>query len=372
MAASTPIPVAHIDDGREWRGGQRQVLLLVQGLAARGLRQWVLTPAGSPLAVRLRDFPGLVEYDGRLGPALRKLLRVAPIRIIHTHRSGAHRKALAVHRQLRRIVSRDRWPLFVTTRRVDFALKRNPISRRVYLDPHQHYIAISSGVREMLIRGGVESERIDIVHSGIPPLDAGSVIPRHEVRGELGLSSEQIAIGNVGALTDHKGQRYLIEAAPEVLRAFPEVRFFIFGEGELRQKLEGLIERLQLADRVRLCGHVPEVSARLSGLDVYAHPSHLEGLGTAILDAMLAGLPVVAARTGGVPDVVIDGETGLLAPPGDAGAFARRLMDLLRMTQAERDAMADRGRRHARTHFSADAMVEGTFAVYRKLLDRSG
>lgn len=372
MTSSMPISVAHIDDGREWRGGQRQVLLLVEGLASRGHRQWVLTPEGSPLADRLRDRPDvtLIEIPGGMRKTIRHLLNTERVDILHGHRGSAHRKGLKAVRKVRRQGRVDPVPRLVTTRRVDFAIKRNPLSRRNYLDPDQHYIAISTGVRDVLTQGGVDPSRIDIVHSGIPPLDRDAVIPREEVRRELGLAPGEIAIGNVGALTDHKGQQYLIEAAPIVLRTFPHARFFIFGEGELREELQRQIERLGLTGRLRLCGYVPEISARLSGLDVYVHPSHLEGLGTAILDAMLAGLPVVAARTGGVPDVVIDGETGLLAPPRDAAALAARLIDLMEKTQAEREALADRGRRHAETHFSADAMVEGTIAVYRSLLNQ--
>lgn len=373
MSPGSPsISIAHVDDGREWRGGQRQVLLLIKGLAERGHRQWVLTPHGSPLVERLREVANVtvIPYRERTRKAISRLLKSERVDILHGHRSGAHKKALRAVRNLRKRGRVDPLPRLVTTRRVDFPIKRNPISRRNYLDPNQHYIAISSGVRDVLIEGGVDPSRIDVVHSGLPPLDSASVTPREEMRRELGLEDDQIAIGNVGALTDHKGQRYLIEAAPAVLEAFPHARLFIFGEGELREDLQRLIDRLHLAGVIQLCGYVPEANTRLSGFDVYAHPSHLEGLGTAILDAMLAGLPVVAAKTGGVPDVVIDGETGLLAPPHDAAAFALRLIDMLGMTRPERDALARRGRELAETEFSADAMVDGTLAVYRKLLDQ--
>lgn len=359
----------HIDDGHEWRGGQHQVFLLVTGLASRGVAQRVLTPRDSPLAQRLRTLGEvLVEYDGGLVPALVALASEFRPGILHAHRASAHRDALRVHRKLRRTLGAPSAPALLSTRRVDFAIKRNPFSRSKYRDPHQHYIAISRGVRDVLVRGGVHPELVDVVHSGVPPLDPASIVPRDVMRTQLGLEADEIAVGNVGALTDHKGQRFLLEAAPKVLIPFPMVRFLIFGEGELQRDLETLIHRLGLQGRARLLGHVPDARHKLGGLDVYAHPSHLEGLGTSILDAMLAGLPVVAASAGGITDVIKDGETGLLAPPRDAGAFARRLLDLLRMSPGERAALAERGRAYAATAFSADAMVEGTLAVYRKIV----
>lgn len=367
---SVPLKVVHLDDGREWRGGQQQVLLLMTGLHARGVRQWLLTPRSSPLAERLRAAPPgeIVEYDGSLRRPLKELILRERIDIVHAHRGSAHRKAVGLHRRLSRLRPDSAPPRVVSTRRVDFAVKRNFLSRRTYRYPCQHYIAISTGVRDVLVRGGVDSSRIDVVHSGVAPLVARAAANRDALRDELGLQPGEIAVGNVGALTDHKGQRYLIEAAPAVLRAFPQSRFFILGEGELRGDLERRIERLGLGGRVVLVGYVPQARERLGAFDVYVHPSHLEGLGTAILDAMLAGLPVVATGTGGIPDVVVEGETGLLVPPRDADALARRLIELLGMKEEERRAMADRGRLCAETRFSADAMVEGTLAVYRKLM----
>jgi glycosyltransferase involved in cell wall biosynthesis len=369
--AEAALRVSHIDDGREWRGGQHQVFQLVIGLALRGVRQWVVTPRDSPLAEHMRNpipLKTLVEYEKGLKSTLFRLCRDARPQILHAHRGSAHRRALGVHRRLRRSEAPGNLPRLVTTRRVDFPVKSNPFSRRNYRDPGQHYIAISAGVRNVLLAGGVDPSRIDVVHSGVPPIDPELCSARESLRKEWGVAANEIVIGSVGALTDHKGQRYLIEAAPAVLEAFPHARILIFGEGELHRELQGRIDRLGLGERVRLGGYLPDARLKLGGFDVYAHPSHLEGLGTAILDAMLTNLPVVAAAAGGIPDVVNDGETGLLAPPRDAAAFARRLIDLLSMPCEDRAAMVARARARVETEFSADAMVEGTLAVYRKLV----
>jgi glycosyltransferase involved in cell wall biosynthesis len=366
--------VIHIDDGCEWRGGQHQVLQLVAGLDSRGVRQWILTPRESPLALRLREAaPGstLIEYDKGLKGTLYDLCRAERPHVLHAHRGSAHRRALGVHRRLRRTVSADQLPRLVSTRRVDFPVKANPFSRRNYRDPQQHYIAISGGVRDVLIAGGVDPERIDVVHSGVPAIDPASCPSREALRREWGVGADEILIGSVGALTDHKGHRYLIEAAPTILASFPNVRVLIFGEGELHRDLQSRIDRLGLRDRVRLGGYLPEARFKLGGFDIYAHPSHLEGLGTAILDAMLAGLPVVATAAGGIPDIVIDGETGLLAPARDASGFSRRLIELLQMPEKDRAAMIARAHERVETGFSATAMVEGTLAVYLKLISVS-
>ena len=116
-----------------------------------------------------------------------------------------------------------------------------------------------------------------------------------------------------------------------------------------------------------LHGHVEEARIKLSGFDLFVSSSHLEGLGTAIPDAMLAGLPVVAAAAGGVPEVVIDGKTGRLVPPRDAGALAEAIVGALRDPEGSR-RMRDAARVWVGSEFSAQSMAEGTLAVYRKVL----
>ena len=136
-------------------------------------------------------------------------------------------------------------------------------------------------------------------------------------------------VGNVAALVPHKGQRYLIEAAHLVVREIPDARFVILGEGELREHLERLVHEHNLEKHVLLPGFRTDVLGCIKGFDVFAMSSVTEGLGTSLLDAMACATPIVATRTGGIPEIVEDGVNGLLVPPRDAPALARAIVRLL-------------------------------------------
>ena len=366
--------VLHLDDGREWRGGQHQVLLLMLELAAMRVPQRLLTPQGSPLGARARErgievdtvrFRG--ELDWSSARQIADIAREFDANLLHAHTAHAHTHGLRARRSLGDGVR------LVTTRRVDFPVARGGIggyfSRRKYLAEDQFYIAISEGVREVLQAGGVAPGRISVVHSGVPAIPADQAWARERVRELLGIPSEQVAIVAVGALTDHKGHRWLIEAMPAVTRSVPHAVLHILGDGELRADLERQLADLKLEAAVRLHGNVEDARLKLAGFDLHVSSSHMEGLGTANIDAMLAGLPVVAAAAGGVTDLVNDGRTGRLVPPRDPQALAGAIIAAL--TEAdETRRMAQAAQRHVVEHFSARSMAEGTLAVYRRLLAR--
>lgn len=365
--------VIHLDDGREWRGGQHQVSLLIDALARRGVAQMLAAPPGSPLMkwadarsdVAQFHLDSWGELDLGAGRALARTAMMYRANILHAHTAHAHAIALAAHKKLG---PPEGAPRLLVTRRVDFPVGRGFFSARKYRYPHQRFIAISRGVRDVLIKGGVDAERIEIVASGVPPIPAERALSREASRREFGIGEGETAIVNVGALVDHKGHRFLIEAAAEVARKNPSARFWILGEGDLRGELEKLIEARGLKGIVQLAGHVADARLKLAGFDHYASSSHLEGLGTSILDAMLAGLPVVAAAAGGVPDIVEHGKTGRLAPPADAAALAAEIIASIESPADERARLIGSARANVEARFSAESMAEGNLAAYRRML----
>ena len=178
-------------------------------------------------------------------------------------------------------------------------------------------------------------------------------------------------IGHVGHFADHKGHRYLVEAVPAILRRFPDIKVVLVGEGELRSEVEAQVNRLGIVKSVIFTGFRTDISSILASFDLFVLPSHLEGLCTSVMDAMAVGLPVVATRTGGVPEVVEDGETGLLVPPRDPDALADGVLRMLN-DPGLRYRMGQAGRRRVLDHFSADAMVEGTENIYYEILKKKG
>lgn len=360
--------IVHIDDGHGWRGGQHQVFLLLRELASLGLKQLLVTQPGSPLQRRAATLPIQIaekrmrgEWDLFASAAIAREARAFGATLLHAHTGHAHTLGL-------RAARRSGLPL-VVTRRVDFAIRAGFFSRRKYTAEGQHFIAISQAVRTVLQQGGVAPGAISLVHSGVPPIDSAAAWSRERVRSELGIAPDEIALLNLGALTDHKGQRYLIDAAPGVLGALPAARIHVVGEGELREALATRIAELGLQDRVRLHGHLPDARLKLAGFDLFVSSSHLEGLGTVILDAMLAGLPVVAAAAGGVVDAVREGETGWLAPNRDAQGLAAAIIRAWRDVQSGAGATRiERARAQVQHEFSAPAMARGTWRVYQQIL----
>jgi len=359
--------VLHVDTGRTWRGGQRQVFLLHRGLRERGVDSLLVCSAGGVLHDRARA-AGLPtrgmglrgEWDLVSAWRISRLARRWGAGVLHAHSSHAHTLAL-----LARVLGASA-PV-VVTRRVDFVPRPHPFNRWKY-GRADRIVAISRAVEGILRELGVAPDRIRRIPSGVEP---HPVAPGdgQRFRRELGVAPDEILVGNVGHLVDHKGQRYLVDAVPRVVEAEPRARFVIVGEGELEGDLRAQAERLGLGDRLVFAGLRTDIGGVLDGLDVFVMSSHLEGLGTSVIDAMLAEKPVVAAAAGGIPDILRDGVDGVLVPPRDPEALARGILRVLG-DPADAARMARAGRKRAASEFGVDRMVDRYVALYRGLTGR--
>jgi glycosyltransferase involved in cell wall biosynthesis len=250
----------------------------------------------------------------------------------------------------------------VATRRTDFGLRSWP-SRLKYRRADR-VIAVSRAIAAVVAGSGVDAERIRVVYEGVPdraPAPGGA-----EALRALGVPPGSPVVGNVAALADHKDHATLIAAADIVRATRPDVRFVIAGEGALRPVLEAQVESLGLRTHVLFAGFRNDLDALLPAFTVFCLSSHMEGLGTSLLDAMAFGLPVVATAAGGIPEAVADGVTGRLVPPRDPKALADALLDVLGHP-ALRRGYGVAGRERFVSHFSARRMVDETLAVYAEL-----
>jgi glycosyltransferase involved in cell wall biosynthesis len=352
-----------IDTARTWRGGQNQVLLTTQGLAARGHRVVVVAhPEGElrrrlPAGIEIVPLAPRNEVDLPAAWRLSRLIRELRPDIVHAH--DAH--GVAVAATALSMAPPAPAPPLIAARRVDFRLGGSSFSRW----KHQRvtrFVAASEAIRALLVKDGIEPDRVVTVHEGID-VDRVAAAEPIDVRAEYWFPPHSSIVGNIAALVPHKGQKFLVDAAATVVREIPEARFLIIGEGELRSVIEHHIRQAHLAKHVVLTGFRPDVLRVLKGLDLFVMSSVTEGLGTSLLDAMAAGRPVVATRTGGIPEVVADGETGVLVPPRDAEALASAIVGLLRDPDRRRQ-FAAAGLARVRERFSADRMVDQTLAVY--------
>jgi len=369
VSSVTSIRVLHVDSERPWRGGERQVLELIRRQRAAGDLPELAAPGDSALAARARaeDFPvhpvpmrGTWDLGSVL--ALASLHRSRKPDIVHWHAARAH--ALGAMAALL-----EPGPRRVLSRRVDFRVRRSPGSRLLYALPIDAILAISAGVRDALVESGVPAAHIRVVPSGIDLAPFDRPFDREASRRKLGLEPDVILVLQAAALAPHKSQTDLLQAARIVTAARPDVRFWIAGEGPLRAPLEAERQNLGLGDRVQFLGFREDVVDLLGSADLFCVSSYLEGLGTSTLDAMAAGLPVVATRVGGIPEIVADGETGLLVPPRSPEALAGAILALAG-DPVRRTAMGARGREMARD-FTADRTAERTRAAYLEILGRS-
>jgi glycosyltransferase involved in cell wall biosynthesis len=188
---------------------------------------------------------------------------------------------------------------------------------------------------------------------------------------EWKIRSHTPVIGTLARLHEQKGHSYLLDAVAQLRREIPDVKALVVGDGELRPSLEQRTQALRLSDSVIFTGTRRDVPEILALLDVFVLPSLWEGLPIALLEAMAAGLPVVATRVGGVPEVVVDGETGLLVPPRDPDALSEAILTLLQDPDL-RQKMGQAGQERVREYFSVERMVEETEALYERLLAEKG
>ncbi len=356
----------HIDTARTWRGGQNQVLLTVLGLRALGHRAMLVAHPDGQLLQRAKEGLDLLPLTPRLEMDLNAAWRLSRVvrqlkpDILHAH--DPHAVAMAgLALSMSTALAK---PPLVASRRVDFHLRGTSLSRWKYRQV-DCFICASTAIRSMLIADGVPEMRAVVIHEGVD-IDHIDAAPPANLHEDLFLPHLAPIVGNVAALVPHKGQRHLIEAALRVLPQVPDARFVIAGEGELRATLEHQIREHRLEKHVLLAGFRPDVLSVHKAFDIFVMSSLTEGLGTSLIDAMACGKPIVATTAGGIPEVVTDGETGILVPPRDPARMAEAIAALLK-DEPLRRRLGEAGRRRAVTHFSAERMVKETLRLYRRV-----
>jgi glycosyltransferase involved in cell wall biosynthesis len=355
--------IVHLVIGADLAGGQKVALQLARAARDRGDAVSFVAPEGGSFvdAARAEGFPVAVVD-------VRRTLRVGGVaRLVrHLRRERAdvlHTHALSAANTLSRVAAR---------------LAHVPVISHLHIENHFRpataralraldnatarlcaaLVAVSEDTKRAYERQGYPRGRIEVVYNGVE-LPPNSVPARNDTP----------LIGEIARLCDVKGQRELIAALAEL----PDARLVLAGVdleqgGAFQIELEREAEQLSVRERVEFAGFHHDVPALLDELDIVALPSWTEGLPLTVLEAMAHARPVVATSVGGTPEVVVDGETGLLVPPRDSTALAaaiRRLLDDRELAQR----LGDAGRRRVEEHFSLAAMNERILALYDEVAE---
>ena len=366
--------VVHL--AQDWRVGglERVAATLVLGLRARRVEveAWGLSGGGPVLeslaqaGVTTRVFRLEVYLSPLAIASVARALRVAAASIVHTHAlpAGVLGRLAALVAGARRV---HHWH---TMRRLRgwTALKERLLNACT-----DKIVCCADAVRRGLVDGGwASADRCSVVYNGVPAAEFDAPLQqRASVRERWGLTERGLAIGTIASLVPEKGHRVLLDGIPGVLARYPSAVFVWAGEGRQAAELRREVAARGLDGAVRFLGHVDDVPALLSALDLVVLPStEREGFPLALTEAAMAGRPAIASRLGGIPEIIEDRRTGLLVPPRDAPALAGAIVELL--SDAElRNRLGEAARMRARERFTSEAMVDQVLAIYRAVLGPS-
>lgn len=363
--------ILHISSPKTWRGGEQQIAWLMEELRAKNIEQTLLCPEGSVMQQYALNndfsahfFKKTISIDPFVARKLKQICINEGVDLIHIHDSHAHTFAWLAARFFGLKI-----PL-VISRRVDFPIKQKTST----LWKYQHaqvakIICVSEKVKEIVSLAVQDKDKLIVVYDGID-LQRFSKEEKGILRKEFQLNSKTILIGNVAAIAPHKDYATFVNAAELIIKKGINAHFFIIGadDGE-GDKIKQLIADKCLQNQISLTGFRKDISDILPELDVFLFTSKTEGLGTSVLDALSAAVPVVATRAGGIPEYLTHQENALLANPQDATRLSENVLSLLK-NKNEKERIIKNGLKSVEK-FSKENMAQKTLAVYKGILSKS-
>lgn len=364
--AEKRIKVLHVLTDRNIGGAGRWLLYDLKYHNREKFEVKVVLPADSLLceAVRRLDVPVLAmremadrSFDRRAWKPLTKLLRKEKPDILHTHASLTARLAGRMAGV----------PTIIHTKHcmegVPGGLPKKLARRAMNHILSDRIIAVSKAVRRSMIAGGTNPKKIVTIYNGIDPIPIPTAAEKAALLASYGGKEGEKAIGIVARLEEVKDHETFLLAAQEIIKKRQDVRFYIIGDGSLRDILRQRANALGIAERVSFTGFVREIEKLEAALDIAVITSKQEALCLSLLESMIAGIPAVGTDSGGVAEVIREGETGYLVPVGDFHALAMRLEELL-AEDAKRRKMGEAAAGFAAEFFLAEQMTRKIEKLY--------
>ena len=366
--------IVHINSAKNWAGGEVHTHLVCKELVARGYDVTLACRQGSAISE-------VFEKDGLTTVVLP--LRNA-IDVLSAYRLAKYcreNRISILHAHLGRDYWLAAWTKFfypevyvVFTRHVLIPLKNSLIHRWVFAQAST-IIAVSHAVEQMVTKSGlVADDKIVTIHNGID-IDKFSQASPGNVRCELHTPAETKLIGIIGHVSEHKGQDVLIKSMPSIIEKDPSVRCVIVGgdfkDGVYVQELKALAKSLGVDEKVHFLGQRSDIPHLMKDLDVFVLASQEEPFGLVLVEAMAAGVPVIATNRGGPGEIIEEEISGLLVPYGDIDQHSRMILKIL-SNQALADRLIKQAHQRGRSFFSVDIMMERLIRVYESLMDHIG
>ena len=360
--------ILYIDTEKFWRGGQDQLFSLISGMQETGHQIMLASPAQGPLGERVgRLGIEVVDFEQRTElsyPAFRmlyNLMKETSPDIVHFNTplpvlpGGLASKALSRFSGSRIVT--------VCSRRVNFPLKTR-LSRLKYNHLLDRILTVSESIRKTLISNGIRPELVETVYEGIDP----DWIDRQQATS-MPFSQDSLVVGTVAHLSEEKGHIDILKAVSLIRRKAPKTRFVFIGEGLMRGQLERYAAVLGVDDIVDFIGFRKDSEALMKHFDVFCLPSLSEGLSSAIMSAMACGLPVISTEVGGIPELVIHEQSGLLVSPSSPEELADALYRILTSPE-DRESFGKAGRMIVESRFTVRNKLKNTEQHYNLLLSQ--
>ncbi|MDZ7359769.1 MAG: glycosyltransferase family 4 protein [candidate division KSB1 bacterium] len=351
-------------------GGEIWMLRTLRALQERGHRVWLCCRPETEVGQRAiaQGIPvESIKFSGDFNPVtifqLARFMKRQRIEVVLTNMD----KELRLGGMAAKIAG---VPAVIPRRGIDYPLKNRWRYRFAYNVLATKTIANSQATKRALLREApwLHPESIEVIYNGIDvqPFLHASARPW---RSKWSLKADEPLLGFVGQLDERKGIRVLLAAFARIKSEVPRARLVLVGHGPLREMIESEVKRQQWEDAVLLPGFLEDVPGVMQAIDVLLLPSLWEGFGIVLIEAMAAGKPAIGTDTSSMPEIIVDGQTGYLVPPGDSEALARRAMELLK-NPALREQFGHAARRRVAAKFTLERMIDQLENLFQREVDK--
>ncbi|MGB1205502.1 MAG: glycosyltransferase family 4 protein [Chitinophagales bacterium] len=360
--------ILHVSTALTWRGGEQQIAYLIEELTKeKKVKQWMLCAKNSDMNQHCINkniahvaVKKMFSFNLYFSYQLAQICQKQKIDIIHLHDAHAHNFAI-----LAADIFRNKTKC-VLSRRVDFPIRNNWYSHYKY----QHIcikkiICVSQAIQKIVAKTIGQTDKLTYIYSGIDLGKFQTTSPQNILRKTYDIPKNHALIGKVAALADHKDYFTFIDTAHILLDKGITATFLMIGEGSERAVLQKYIQEKKLTKHIIMTGFRNDIPQILPELDLFLFTSKTEGLGTSVIDALSAGVPIVTTNAGGIIEIVTHNETALIAEIENSTQLAKMVAALLNNNKM-RQNLVENGLKRA-AFFSKENMATNTLRIYNDL-----